>query len=74
MKSPNIILIQADQMAAPALSMYGHAIVKTPHLEHLSARGTIFRNAYCNNPVCAPSPAMGPAPQQPTQPFKDVLK
>lgn len=55
MKSPNILLIQADQMAGPALSMYGHAIVKTPHLERLAARGITFRNAYCNNPVCAPS-------------------
>lgn len=55
MKSPNILLIQADQMAGPALPMYGHSVVKVPNLEKLAAAGTTFRNAYCNNPVCAPS-------------------
>ena len=42
-------------MAGPALPMYGHDIVKTPNLQKLAARGTVFQNAYCNNPVCAPS-------------------
>ncbi len=55
MSAPNILFIQADQMAGPALPMYGHNVVKTPHLQHLSDRGTTFLNAYCNNPVCAPS-------------------
>jgi len=55
MQPPNILLIQADQMAAQALPMYGHSVVKAPHLERLAARGTTFENAYCNNPVCAPS-------------------
>jgi len=55
MASPNILLIQADQMAGPALPMYGHKVVKAPHLQKLADAGTTFRNAYCNNPVCAPS-------------------
>jgi choline-sulfatase len=54
-KMPNILLIQADQMSALALSMYGNTIVKTPHLNALAEDGTLFENAYCNNPVCAPS-------------------
>jgi choline-sulfatase len=55
MAAPNILFIQADQMAGPALPMYGHKVVKTPHLQRLADQGTTFRNAYCNNPVCAPS-------------------
>ena len=51
----NILLIQADQMAAPMLPMYGHNIVKTPNLQKISDRGVTFKNAYSNNPVCAPS-------------------
>ena len=55
MKKPNIILIQADQMAGPALPMYGHKVVKAPNLQKLAETGTTFKNAYSNNPVCAPS-------------------
>ena len=52
---PNIVLIMADQMAAPALPVYGHPIVRTPHLSALAAEGVVFDNAYCNSPICAPS-------------------
>ena len=55
MQRPNILLIMADQMAGPALPIYGHKVVKTPHLERIAEHGTTFLNAYCNNPVCAPS-------------------
>jgi len=55
MAAPNIIFIQADQMAGPALPMYGHKVVKAPNLQKLAENGTTFQNAYSNNPVCAPS-------------------
>ena len=42
MKKPNIILIQADQMAGPALPMYGHKVVKAPNLQKLAETGTTF--------------------------------
>lgn len=53
--APNIVLIMADQMAAPALPIYGHAVVKAPHIEELAASGVVFDAAYCNFPICAPS-------------------
>ncbi|MCC6531091.1 MAG: choline-sulfatase [Burkholderiales bacterium] len=53
--APNILLIMADQMAAPALPVYGHPITKAPHLEALAASGVVFDAAYCNFPICAPS-------------------
>ncbi|WP_028574284.1 choline-sulfatase [Desulfonatronovibrio hydrogenovorans] len=52
---PNILIIQADQLAAPALSCYGHKVTKTPNIDSLAEGGVIFDSAYCNNPLCAPS-------------------
>ena len=54
-KAPNILVVQADQMTALALSLYGHGLTKTPHLERLAEGGTVFENAYCNFPLCVPS-------------------
>lgn len=55
MSQPNFLIIMCDQLAGPALPIYGHPVVKTPHLAQLAAEGAVFENAYCNNPVCAPS-------------------
>ena len=52
---PNILIIMADQLAAPALPFYGHPVVKTPNLSTLAEDGVVFDNAYCNSPLCAPS-------------------
>ena len=54
-KAPNILFIQADQMAAPALPAYGHPVVKAPHISKLAEGGVVFESAYCNSPLCAPS-------------------
>jgi choline-sulfatase len=57
MTRPNIVLIQADQLTAKVLSMYGGRTVKTPHMDAIARNGVTFLNAYCNNPVCGPSRA-----------------
>lgn len=54
-QQPNILIIQADQLAAPALKCYGNSVTQTPHLDALVEDGVVFDNAYCNNPLCAPS-------------------
>ena len=36
---PNILVIQADQMAASALSAYGNSFTKTPHIDALAGQG-----------------------------------
>lgn len=56
-KPPNILLLMADQLAAPALPCYGHPVVKAPHLSRLAERSVVFESAYCNFPICAPSRA-----------------
>jgi len=47
----------ADQLCPQALPCYGHPLVRAPHISALADRGTVFDNAYCNFPLCAPSRA-----------------
>ena len=56
-KKNNVLIIMADQLAAQALKLYGNPVCKTPHLDELANSGTVFENAYSNNPVCVPSRA-----------------
>ncbi len=53
----NFLLVIADQLAARSLPAYGNRVVKTPNLDRLAGEGTVFANAYCNSPLCAPSRA-----------------
>ncbi len=50
---PNLLLIMADQMHKYALGAVT-PYVKTPNLDRLAEEGTLFSNAYSNNPVCGP--------------------
>ena len=36
--TPNILLIQVDQLAASFLTAYGNPIAKTPHIDELAGR------------------------------------
>ena len=56
-KRPNILLVMADQLAAPMLPVYGQSAVRAPRLSALAEGGVVFDNAYCNFPICAPSRA-----------------
>jgi len=55
MKRPNILLIMSDEHDPAVSGCYGHPLVQTPNLDRLAAQGTLFENAYCNNPICVPS-------------------
>ena len=57
MTGPNFLIIQADQLAANALSAYGNPTVQDPHIRALADRGVVFENCYCNLPMCGPSRA-----------------
>ena len=52
---PNVLILMADQLTPTALPAYGNRIAKTPHLDALAERAVLFRSAYCNSPLCAPS-------------------
>jgi len=51
---PNILIIQADQFAPQAAALHGGP-ARVPALEALAERASVFTNAYCNYPLCAPS-------------------
>lgn len=53
-KTPNIVFICSDQHNAKYLGYAGHPFVRTPNMDKLAKRGTVFTNNYCGNPVCVP--------------------
>ncbi|MFM5895106.1 MAG: choline-sulfatase [Novosphingobium sp.] len=54
-RRPNILILMADQMAAPFLPFIAPSPVRVPTLTRLAEEGVLFRSAYCNSPLCAPS-------------------
>ena len=53
--SPNILLIQADDLGYGDLSAYGQARFQTPSLDRMGRRGIRFNHYYAGSTVCAPS-------------------
>lgn len=66
-KRPNILWIITDDHRADAVQSFNEATIGTkesklgyvssPNIDQLSSEGTMFVNAYCNSPACAPSRA-----------------
>lgn len=56
-RRPNILFICSDEHAGMYMGCQDHPLVHTPHMDRLAARGTLFRNAYSNAPVCVPGRA-----------------
>ena len=52
---PDILLIMPDQMRGDCLSIVGHPVVRTPHLDALAREGALFRRAYTTIPSCIPA-------------------
>lgn len=56
-QKPNIIFLLADDLRYNAIGCMGNSIVRTPHLDQLAKRGTIFTNAYVTTSICSISRA-----------------
>ncbi len=60
-KSPNVLLITADQHRGDCISAnagaapHRPAVLRTPHLDRLAAEGVSYTNAYSTMPVCVPA-------------------
>ena len=54
---PNILLIVSDDQRPDTIAALGNEIIRTPNLDRLVRRGSVFTNAVCANPICTPSRA-----------------
>jgi len=54
-KRPNVLFIAIDDQNDWIGAFGGHPLAKTPHIDRLAQRGTVFLNAHCNAPLCNPS-------------------
>ncbi|MBI3938318.1 MAG: sulfatase-like hydrolase/transferase [Betaproteobacteria bacterium] len=57
MKPSNLVIIMSDEHNPKIMGCRGHRIVRTPNIDALAARGTMFTDAYTTCPVCVPARA-----------------
>ena len=55
-QKPNILFIAVDDLK-PILGCYGDKTIKTPNIDRLAKRGTVFTLSYCQQAVCGPTRA-----------------
>lgn len=56
-RRPNFLLFITDQQRADQLGCYGNAVLRTPHIDAIAARGTRFDRFYVSNAICMPNRA-----------------
>ena len=56
-RAPNVLLIVSDDQRPDTIGALGNEIIRTPHLDRLVARGTVFTRAITACPLCTPSRA-----------------
>ena len=56
-KTPNVVLIMADDLGWKDLHCYGNDKLDTPNIDRLAEQGLFFTDAYSAAPVCTPTRA-----------------
>jgi uncharacterized sulfatase len=51
---PNVLWLTSEDHG-PEMGCYGDVNARTPNVDALAAKGMLFKRAWSNNPVCAPS-------------------
>jgi len=54
---PNVVLIMTDNHGPWTLGCYGNQEIRTPNIDRLASKGTLFTDAYSSNAVCSPTRA-----------------
>ena len=52
---PSVLLIAIDDLNDWVGCLGGHPDARSPHIDRLARRGTLFTNAHCQAPICNPS-------------------
>lgn len=52
---PNVLLIAIDDLNDWVGCLDGHPQARSPNIDRLAQRGTLFTNAHCQAPICNPS-------------------
>lgn len=55
LKKPNVLFVVIDDLNDWVGTLGGHPLVKTPNIDRLGKRGTVFLSAHCQAPLCNPS-------------------
>jgi choline-sulfatase len=56
-QKPNVLFLAVDDLNDWIGCLKTHPQAKTPHIDALARRGTLFSNAHCQSPLCNPSRA-----------------
>ena len=56
-RTPNFVVIYADDLGYGDLGCYGHPTIRTPNLDRMAAEGAKLTQFYSAAPVCTPSRA-----------------
>ncbi len=54
-EKPNILFIAIDDQNDWIGCLEGHPQIKTPNIDRVASKGTVFLNAHCQSPLCNPS-------------------
>lgn len=56
-KTPNIVMVMADDMGFWSMGRAGNKEIRTPNLDRLAGEGMYFPDYFCTSPVCSPARA-----------------
>lgn len=56
-RPPSFLVFMTDQQRADHLGCYGNRTIRTPNIDGIAQRGTLFEQCYVASPVCMPNRA-----------------